>query len=408
MLIFRLSCLCLFFTLFYTSKILKCEHLLKFDYISTIFRPSFDATPTYLRLARFRVCSYFCIGFLNHRLTLLLYNMKLDSINGKGSGKSGSKVYYVNRGVQCEREYTSEVHNPNTPAQVDQRSRFKLASQVSAAMAPVIAIPRKGILSPRNRFVKRNMSFFYANGQGADVQVEGLQITLGYVPCPSINIERLGNILKVSLYTEPSKDIARVVYCVFLRGNDGKISFMGSTISTYREGREFFFDATLPKVDGNIIVYAYGMRDNSAKATAKYESYKIQSGVDIARLVASRKINFVDYSFTATNSNTLAANENTTTEPSAGEVQITVWSNNGATLSVVVNGGNPILSANDVVTAAVGATVVITAPAVSGWAFEGFFINGEQTPIQTNSELTFTALENRSIVARYRYGEGLE
>ena len=57
--------------------------------------------------------------------------MKIYSLDGKGSGKVGGSVYYVNRGVQVRREYTAAVTNPSTDAQVGQRSRFKLASQVS-------------------------------------------------------------------------------------------------------------------------------------------------------------------------------------------------------------------------------------------------------------------------------------
>ena len=334
--------------------------------------------------------------------------MKLDSINGKGTGKSGSKVYYVNRGVQIERAYTSEVHNPNSPAQVDQRSRFKLASQVSAAMAPVIAIPRKGILSPRNRFVKRNMGFFYANGEGADVQFEGLQITLGYVPCPQVGIRRITTTMMCFLYTEPSKDIARVIYCAFKKDNEGRLVYMGSTISDTRDGREFYFDAQMPNVEGNIVVYAYGMRDNSAKASAKYQSYNIQSGEDIAKLVATRKINYVDFSFTSTNSATLGANETETTEQTAGTVAIELWTNNGSNLEVTVGTAQPVSISDGSVSVRINDTISIVASPVTGWTFEGFFNNGEQEPISTAYTLTFTGSVNRRIVARYRYGSGLE
>lgn len=334
--------------------------------------------------------------------------MKVISVDGKQTGKLGGRVYYVNRGVNISREYTEEVHNPNTPAQVGQRARFKLASQVSAAMAPVIAIPRKGIQSPRNLFVKRNMGFFYADGQGADVNYEGLQITLGYTPLPAIYLERVAAGIAVGLYEEPAKDIARVVYCMFLRDNDGKLSFMGSKISTDRSGREYSFDTLFASLAGNIVVYAYGMRDNSVKATAKYEEYKIESGLDIARLVASRKINSTDYSFTATNAASLRASDTETTEPVANNIVLDVWSNNGSSVSVVIDGGNPILTPNGHITCPIGSTVVVQASNELGWSWDGFYNNGEQTPFTTVMNFTFTAKENRSVLARFTYGTGLE
>ena len=81
--------------------------------------------------------------------------MKLSGIAGTGSGKLGSQVYASVAGEQIVRNYQPKVSNPNTTKQVNQRSRFKLMSQLSAAMASVIVIPKEGMRSSRNLFSKK-------------------------------------------------------------------------------------------------------------------------------------------------------------------------------------------------------------------------------------------------------------
>ena len=83
--------------------------------------------------------------------------MKLNGLLGTGSGKLGTSVFTTVKGTQIVRQYQPTVNNPSTNLQVSQRSRFKLVSQIAASMADVIAIPRNGIISSRNLFVKKNM-----------------------------------------------------------------------------------------------------------------------------------------------------------------------------------------------------------------------------------------------------------
>lgn len=57
----------------------------------------------------------------------------------KGVGKVENLVVSQVGGVTIARAYQPNVSNPKTEKQVDQRARLKLASQIAAAMSPVIA-----------------------------------------------------------------------------------------------------------------------------------------------------------------------------------------------------------------------------------------------------------------------------
>ena len=69
--------------------------------------------------------------------------------------------------------------NPSTEAQVEQRAKFKLMSQVATAFKSVIAMKREGNITPRNMFVKINsplLTFNKAEKQ-AEIDLTALQLT---------------------------------------------------------------------------------------------------------------------------------------------------------------------------------------------------------------------------------------
>lgn len=81
---------------------------------------------------------------------------RIQGIIGGISGKMGNAVFRQNHGETVISQYQPIVTNPNTKAQQDVRSKFKLISQVGAMVAPVIAIPRRGASTSRNQFSKIN------------------------------------------------------------------------------------------------------------------------------------------------------------------------------------------------------------------------------------------------------------
>ena len=69
--------------------------------------------------------------------------------------------------------------NPSTEAQVEQRAKFKLMSQIATAFKSVIAMKREGNITPRNMFVKLNsplLSFDKAQSR-AEIELAKLLLT---------------------------------------------------------------------------------------------------------------------------------------------------------------------------------------------------------------------------------------
>lgn len=226
--------------------------------------------------------------------------MKLSGIAGKGSGRVGSNVYAVSGGVQVVRQYNPNVTNPSTPAQVAQRSRLKLASQVAAAMADVIAIPKSGLVSSRNAFMKRNFDMFIGSEDGASCQYAKLQLTASSVGLPAVSAEKSDEqTLAIELTSDARAVATRVIYNVFAKTTEQQLMKIASRVVT-EAGENGTFPIEVTTSATELVVYAYGMRDMSTTATAKYGNYHVQSGEDIAKLVANRRLSAADYTFTNT------------------------------------------------------------------------------------------------------------
>lgn len=226
--------------------------------------------------------------------------MKLNGLAGKGSGKLGSNVYAVSGGEQIVRQYNPVVANPSTPAQVAQRSRLKLASQIAAAMADVIAIPKSGLVSSRNAFMKRNFDLFVGSENGASCQYAKLQLTGSAVGLPAVNAEKSDEqTLSIELASSATAVASRVIYNVFAKTTEQQLMLIASRVVT-EAGENGTFPLEVATSASELVVYAYGMRDMSSTASAKYGNYHVQSGEDIAKLVANRKLSAADFTFTQT------------------------------------------------------------------------------------------------------------
>lgn len=339
--------------------------------------------------------------------------MKRYSANGKGSGKLGGSVYVINHGVQIEREYNGSVSNPSTSAQVAQRSRFKLASQVSAALENVIVIPRKGIISPRNRFVKRNMPFFYGDVNGAQVTYENLQLTLGSNGIPSIYLQRIaGGQITLQLTDWVNDSCSHVAYCIFKKTDEELLQLVRSEVVEVNEDN---YDASVTIGDpgGDLIVYAYGYRMKNAKAKAKYDNYQVSNALDMATLIANRRIELSDVYFTATRGTSIAAGDQESVTPSAGEFLLYLSTNFLGTIKLEVDNVVVAPSASGVYKvhkeSRVKLTEIPAQLAGNDYAgFDGWFNNGEQTPFSMETFIEFDMTSMRDIVARWHPWSGLE
>lgn len=327
--------------------------------------------------------------------------MRKNSAGGKGWGKKGDSVFVINHGVQIEREYNSKVSNPSTPAQVGQRARFKLASQVSAALENVIAIPRKGILSPRNRFVKRNMPFFYGNTQGAFVSYENLQLTLSSNGIPSISVSRAqGGMLDLTLTDSVVKSFSHVAYCVFRKTDEQLLQLMDSTIVQVTEDNPDGW-VTIDEPSGDLVVYAYGYRLKNARAKAKYENYRVANATDVASLIANRVIELSDINFSATRGASLQETQQENVQPSGSTalLYLTIWG--GGSIELKVNGNVESWTPGQAKQLPLGGLISLTATPSNGYIFNCWKQNGSQEVFEMNQTIEFTMVGMMDLIASF-------
>lgn len=337
---------------------------------------------------------------------------KVTSLYGKTSGKIGSIVFSTSGGETIAREYNPHVANPNTQAQVNQRARMKLMSQLSAALSPVIAMTKDGLTSKRNKFVKKNFGSSYALNGVAQISYENVQITEGSVGLPQVVAEAFGTNWGgpvVYLASAPSVNVNRVVYCIFEKSQENRLSFLRSLIVTQRTN-ENMPDAYFPEaldfleVEGSgsestfgreYVIYAYGMSDTSESATARYGNLNVQSASDIATLVANRTISYEDYQFTQTRGTTVGQGSGGDTPTPVGQARVFVTAlGNGGTVS----GGG---------TFAIGSQVTVTATPNSGYTFVKWIYNGTELTASTSATYSFTLNQQVDLVAVFE-GDGNE
>lgn len=301
----------------------------------------------------------------------------------KGSGKLGNLVVARVAGETIARDYNPNVANPNTNLQVGQRSRFKLASQVSAALAPIIAIPRQGLKSARNLFVKKNFENFIKVGDNSAVNLPALQITAGSVSVPIVQIDRYNTNIQAIIIGNIPEGLSRMVYCLFRVDANQQLSFVESQIAN-GPGPNEDFGVEFPLVTGQILLLAYGIYDADASASAKYADYAVASAQDIAQLVATRALSTTDFRFTKTAGVMLQTNETNGTSVIVPSYIVSVTAGNGGTATASNNGVIPQ-----------GSSCTITATPETGYAIDVIKVNG--VSVGSTSPYTFTPAGNTSV-----------
>lgn len=316
------------------------------------------------------------------------------SLFGKINGKLGSVVFSTSGGFTIAREYNPNVANPNTMSQINQRARMKLMSQISASLTQSLAYTKTGLVSARNKFVKRNFANTYALNGVAQCSYENLQLTEGNLGLPPIVlnafVDNKQRVMVGGLQSAPDSNIKRVVWSFFNKTAEGKLSFVTSVISTkYLDkslGYYFAFDDT-PMPEGDIVVFAYGMIDTSESATAAYGELNVTSGSDLAKLVATRSISFSDYQFTQTRGATMGGDNLpvTPSEPGKLRVYVTALGQGGT-----VSGGGSFDP---------GTSVTVVATPADGFDFVRWAYNGSNETASTSASYTFVVNQQVDLVA---------
>lgn len=331
---------------------------------------------------------------------------KQTSLFGKISGKLGAVVFSTSGGATISREYNPHVANPNTDAQINQRARMKLMSQLSACLAPVIAMQKDGLVSVRNQFVKRNFDSCYSvNGQ-AQISYENVQLTQGNVGLPQIKwiagVDSGTPSLGVYFSDEPSTTISRVVWCLFRKTEEGKLEFVSSMIISEREqeGANRYFAGVFEDISivaqestlaADYVIYAYGMIDASERATAQYGNLNVNTATDIADLVTNRRISYMDYQFTQTRGTSASRGTSQSTDVPVGSARVFVTALGSGTVS----GGG---------TYELGTSVTVVATPGTNATFVGWRNNGQQNYISRQASYTFTLNQQADLVAVFEGG----
>lgn len=316
------------------------------------------------------------------------------SLFGKINGKIGSVVFSTSGGSIIAREYNPNVANPNTMAQINQRARMKLMSQLSASLSPVLAMTKDGLVSKRNKFTKLNFPASYALNGVAQITYENVQITEGNASLPALTAagQVSGDNMQVGagLLVEPSAAINRVVYCLFRKTTEGKLEYVSSQIvSSRQESPEAaYFVATFPNMHkAEYVIFAYGMSDTSERASANYGNLNVVTASDLAKLVATRAISFSDYQFTQTRAITIASDGTAVQPEQAGKVRVYVTAlGQGGTVS----GGGSF---------DIGESVTVVATPASGFDFVRWAYNGTNETASTSASYTFTVNKQTDLVA---------
>lgn len=316
-----------------------------------------------------------------------------------GVGKLGNIVVAQMAGQSIAREYREHVANPNTAGQVAQRAKLKLASQLSAALANSIVIPKKGMVSARNQFISKNMESIVFSGNAAQVSYENLQLTDGNIGLPMITAARDGaNPITIALGAGAGVNVKRVVYSVYTKSTEGQLTLAASmVISDPGEGRAF--TGKTPAISGDVVIYAYGMEDKDSAATAKFGSYAVESGTDIARLMANRSLSASDYRFTQTRGVTLFSNENSVESIPEGSHMVYITAGEGGTVS-----GTGFANGRKIV--AEGESVSVTASANTNYTFHAWCTQsgGALNIVSTSATYTFTmGQSNVDLVATFTF-----
>ena len=224
---------------------------------------------------------------------------KIYGLFGSMTGKLADTVMSVRNGEQIARKYQPIVYNPSSAAQVAARAKLKLMSQLSAVMAPVIAIPRVGSVSSRNQFVKLNYKEATYSDDTAQVNVANIKITRSVVSLPELAIDRSGEAATVSLAVGAS-GLSRVVYAVFARQTDNSLRMVGSYVVTDGGADNVYGQSVSLGTTGEVYVLGYGVRDNTQAARAAFGNLEVLTGEEVAKLIVQRTLTDADITLTET------------------------------------------------------------------------------------------------------------
>lgn len=306
----------------------------------------------------------------------------------KGKGKLGNIVCSTVAGETIARDYNPDVANPNTEGQVEQRARFKLMSQLSSVMAPVIAIPKVKTQSSRNLFVKKNIGTTVFDGVQAAINLNAVQLTNGTTNIDVFGCDRTSH-EKCACYYSGQQILGMVgmVYCIFTKDSAGNLSLFDSAVVTENTEREDW-GADLKYTDAEIVLYAYALIGDEEKATAAFGNMQSPTAESVAKLIVSSAVSSSSIRTTKTKAFTMpVGTEDAEWAEDDGKVALTI----------TVTGPG---TANGAGRYNIGERVILTATPNTGMQFVGWYRGGSQ--VATTLTYQFDIVADTTVEARFR------
>lgn len=306
----------------------------------------------------------------------------------KGKGKLGNIVCSTVAGETIARDYNPEVANPNTEGQVDQRARFKLMSQLSSIMAPVIAIPKQKSQSSRNLFVKKNIGTTVFDGVQAAINLNKVQLTNGVSNIDVIGCDRSSH-ESCSCYYNGHDLIGMVgmVYCIFEKDDAGNLSLLDSAVVT-ENTQDGDWGAELKYSSKEIVVYGYALLGDGDKAKAAFGNIDAPTAESVAKLIVSSSVAASTIKTTQTKGFTMPVG-----------VEDGEWSEDDGKVRLTVTVTGPG-TADGSGRYDIGERVICTATPNTGMEFVGWYRNGSQ--VATTLTYQLDIMVDTTIEARFR------
>lgn len=322
---------------------------------------------------------------------------KIYGLQGYLQGKLGSTVFAIRNGQQLARQYNPSVSNPKTAAQVSNRAKLKLLSQLSQAVSKVIAIPRRGMQSPRNIFTKANYEYVgYANGT-ASIPMADILLTNSYAGLVGFRADRTsGNAIHVELMESVANNWDKIVYVV-LKKTESQQIMPATSLVVDVPGENGVFPADLDMVSGAISVHAYGVRLNTIASRVAFSNLRAPRAEEVAKIVTNRTYSEGDMNLSETRGLYLESNETQGETSGVSMVRISAvaydrTSSQSGVGGTVTGTGNFEL----------GSSVTLVATPAEDYAFVGWRESVSGNNISTSPTFTFTAEGSVTYYAVFR------
>ena len=213
---------------------------------------------------------------------------QINGYLGGFTGRLGRAVGYQWNGIWCLRRMPTEMHNPQTPKQMEHRNAFKAQVQLAAAMrqavvAGLTAEARQLGMTSYNLFVHLNQMAFSTVGGTLSTDWRMLRVSLGPLAPVAFGVAEVDehNTLNVSFEPNPlhmradGNDMVRLyAYCPALgRG------YM--TAPVYRRSKRI--SAALPDAFAGqeLQLYGFVQNDQGLCSDSLYISQEIEEEIDV-------------------------------------------------------------------------------------------------------------------------------